>query len=234
MEQHSPLPEGKPSQDASGFLMRLVRSRPHLLAAALLGVVVGLLVHGTFSWVQRALIGWDSCVWSYLVVMMWTMMRADHRKVHEIARSQDETAGGVLVAVILGAILSVYAIVTELANMKQASGHVEAMRYAFTAITVIGSWMLVGVMYCFHYAHVYYTANKNTLPLKFPEGHIQPNYWDFLYFSFTLAVAVQTSDVQIMSRSMRRLVLGQCVLTFFFNLVILGLSVNIAASLINN
>jgi uncharacterized membrane protein len=223
-----------PRKDDTSALMRFVRSRPHLLAAALLGAIVGLLVHGKFSWVQRALIGWDTSAWSYVVTMMWTMMRADHRKVHEIAEKQDESAGAVLVAVIIGAILSVYAIVTELANMKQASEHQAALRYAFTALTIIGSWLLVGVMYCFHYAHVYYTASKNTLPLKFPEGHIQPNYWDFLYFSFTLSVAVQTSDVTIMSRGMRKLVLGHCVLAFFFNLVILGLSVNIAASLINN
>jgi uncharacterized membrane protein len=223
-----------PRKDDTSALMRFVRSRPHLLAAALLGAIVGLLVHGKFSWVQRALIGWDTSAWSYVVTMMWTMMRADHRKVHEIAQKQDESAGAVLVAVIVGAILSVYAIVTELANMKQASEHQAALRYAFTALTIIGSWLLVGVMYCFHYAHVYYTASKNTLPLKFPEGHIQPNYWDFLYFSFTLSVAVQTSDVTIMSRGMRKLVLGHCVLAFFFNLVILGLSVNIAASLINN
>jgi uncharacterized membrane protein len=32
---------------------------------------------------------------------------------------------------------------------------------------------------------------------------------------------------------MRKLVLGHCVLAFFFNLAILGLSVNIAASLVN-
>ena len=107
------------------------------------------------------------------------------------------------------------------------------MNTEFTALTVVGSWLLVGVMYCFHYAHLYYTANKNTLPLKFPEGHIQPNYWDFLYFSFTLSVAVQTSDVSIMTRSMRKLVLGHSLLAFFFNLAILGLSVNIAASLVN-
>jgi uncharacterized membrane protein len=88
-------------------------------------------------------------------------------------------------------------------------------------------------MYCFHYAHLYYTANKHTLPLAFPDQHTQPNYWDFLYFSFTLSVAVQTSDVTVKTRDMRKLVLGHCVLAFFFNLVILGLSVNIAASLVN-
>jgi uncharacterized membrane protein len=32
---------------------------------------------------------------------------------------------------------------------------------------------------------------------------------------------------------MRKLVLGQSVLSFFFNLLILGLSINIAASLLN-
>lgn len=218
---------------APGVLVRFVRSRPYLLSAIALGVAVGILAPGHYNWLRRALIGWNSGVWTYLVTMTTTMIRADHRKVHEIAEKQDESAGAVLVAMIAGAILSVSAIVTELANMKQASEHVVALHYLFTALTVIGSWLLVGVMYCFHYAHVYYTANKNALPLKFPEGHIQPNYWDFLYFSFTLSLAVQTSDVSIMTRSMRKLVLGHCVLAFFFNLAILGLSINIAAGLMS-
>jgi len=46
-------------------------------------------------------------------------------------------------------------------------------------------------------------------------------------------VAVQTSDVTVRSRRMRKVVLGQSVLCFFYNLAILGLSINIAASLIN-
>jgi uncharacterized membrane protein len=235
MDQHTPRSEDKRSllRSLPDILANFVRSRPYLLVAVALGVAVGVLEPGHDHWLRRALIGWNSGAWTYLVTMMTTMMRADHRKVHEIAAKQDESGGAVLVAVIIGAMLSVSAIVTELANMKQASEHRAALHYAFTALTVIGSWLLVGVMYCFHYAHVYYTANKNTLPLRFPEGHIQPNYWDFLYFSFTLSVAVQTSDVQIMNRSMRKLVLGHSILAFFFNLVILGLSVNIAASLVN-
>jgi uncharacterized membrane protein len=94
------------------------------------------------------------------------------------------------------------------------------------------------VLFCFHYAHLYYRSPQGRLPLRFPDedlepGRLEPNYWDFLYFSFTIAVAVQTSDVTVMSRSMRKLVLGQSVLAFFFNLAILGLSINIAASLVN-
>jgi uncharacterized membrane protein len=221
--------ERKPS-----WMTRFVRSRPYLTAATLLGIAVALLTPGEHSGLQRALIGWNSGTWAYLLTMGWMMFRADHSQVRASAERQDERGGAVLGAVIVGAMFSVYAIVSELSNMKQASGHQAALHYAFTALTVIGSWLLVGVMYCLHYAHLYYTANKNTLPLKFPEGHVQPNYWDFLYFSFTLSIAVQTSDVQIMTRNMRKLVLGHCLLSFFFNLVILGLSVNIAASLVNS
>jgi uncharacterized membrane protein len=47
-------------------------------------------------------------------------------------------------------------------------------------------------------------------------------------------VAVQTSDVTVMSRPMRKLVLGHSVLAFFFNLLILGLSINIAAGFVNS
>jgi len=123
-------------------------------------------------------------------------------------------------------------VVTELANMKDASEHVKALHYAFTALTVIGSWLLVGVMYCLHYAHIYYTANEHALPLAFPDEHTQPNYWDFLYFSFTLSIAVQTSDVTVRTREMRKLVLGHCVLAFFFNATLLALAINLAAGLL--
>jgi uncharacterized membrane protein len=223
----------QPAHQQPNFLIRFIRSRPFLLGALVLGVAVGILVPERYNDLRRALIGWNSGVWAYLLAMAWTMFRADHSRVRAIAERQDESGGAVLGAVIVGAILSVYAIVTELANMKDASEHVKALHYGFTALTVIGSWLLVGVMYCLHYAHLYYTAHKHTLPLEFPDQHTQPNYWDFLYFSFTLSVAVQTSDVTVKTRAMRKLVLGHCVLAFFFNLVILGLSVNIAASLVN-
>jgi uncharacterized membrane protein len=52
-----------------------------------------------------------------------------------------------------------------------------------------------------------------------------------LNFSFTIAVASQTADVLITSRSMRRLVLLQSVLSFAFNATILAFTINIAASL---
>jgi uncharacterized membrane protein len=227
--------ESKPGTKEQGriLLHRFIRSRPHLTLAIALGAAVGVLWPDSHPWLRRALIGWNAGVWVYLVGMIWLMARADHRKVREIASRQDESAGTVLSTMVLGAVLSLYAIISELARMGHMPAKQAALHYAFTALTLVGSWLLVGVLFCFHYAHVYYHSPGDNPPLHFPEEGLEPNYWDFLYFSFTISVAVQTSDVCVTSRTMRKLVLGQSVLGFFFNLVILGLSINIAAGLIN-
>jgi uncharacterized membrane protein len=221
-------------QDDKRLLHRFIRSRPHLTLAIALGAVVALMWPHSHPWLRRALIGWNAGVWAYLLSMMWMMATADERKVREIAGKEDESAGLVLFTMVIGVVLSLYAIVTELTRMDHVPPDQVALRYAFTALTVIGSWLLVGVLFCFHYAHVYYRAPKDRPPLHFPDDGLEPNYWDFLYFSFTIAVAVQTSDVTVVSRTMRKLVLGQSVLSFFFNLLILGLSINIAAGFVNS
>lgn len=213
---------------------RFVRARPHLVMAVLFGTAVGLLLPGSHAWLQRGLVGWNSGVWIYLVTMAWMMARADHRQVRAFAERQDESAGAVLCTLVAGAVLSLYAIVTLLAQKSGANPDVTLLHYAFTALTVIGSWLLVGVLFALHYGHQYYCSPAGAEPpLRFPDRALEPNYWDFLYFSFTISVAVQTSDVSITARPMRQLVLGHSVLAFFFNLAILGLSVNIAASVVN-
>jgi uncharacterized membrane protein len=215
------------------LLHRFIRSRPHLSLAIGLGVIVGLLMPESESALTRALIGWNAAVWIYLLSMGWVVFRADPRRVRAIASKEDESAGMVLFTLTVGAVLSLSAIVSELGQIPHLSADQRALRYGFTALTVGGSWFLVGLLFCFHYAHMFYRAPAKELPLRFPDDLTEPDYWDFLYFSFTIAVAVQTSDICVMSRPMRKMVLGQSVLSFFFNLAILGLSINIAAGMLN-
>ncbi|MFX7731916.1 DUF1345 domain-containing protein, partial [Acinetobacter baumannii] len=66
---------------------------------------------------------------------------------------------------------------------------------------------------------------------RFPDGIRNPGYWDFLYFAFTISVAVQTSDVAVASRALRTSVLAHSLICFVFNAAIIGLSINIAAGL---
>jgi uncharacterized membrane protein len=69
--------------------------------------------------------------------------------------------------------------------------------------------------------------------LRFPDADpsFKPDYGDFLYVSFTIAVACQTADVAVTSPRMRRLVLLQSVMAVAFNTAILAFTINVAASL---
>ncbi|MET3130897.1 putative membrane protein [Oxalobacteraceae bacterium GrIS 1.11] len=210
-----------------------IRSRPHLSLAIGIGVAVGVLLPAEWQGMTRLLTAWNVAVWFYLPTTAWMMMRADHHKVKAVAGKQDERAALVLATLSVAAIMSLAAIISQLSALKEMPPDQRAWHYGFTVITLLGSWFIVGTLFSYHYAHLYYQAGALEKPLQFPEQRQDPDYWDFLYFAFTIAVAAQTSDVTVHTRAMRKIVLGQSVLAFFFNLVILGLSINIAAGLIN-
>ena len=97
---------------------------------------------------------------------------------------------------------------------------------------MVGSWLLVPTLFALNYASLFYRQHDG-VGLQFPDNEtdFKPDYGDFLYFSFTIAVASQTSDVIVSTRAMRRLVLLQALLSFMFNTSILAFTINIAASL---
>jgi uncharacterized membrane protein len=130
-------------------------------------------------------------------------------------------------------VLSLFAIGFELASLEDVSRTDRVLHYALTAITIIGSWLLVGVVFTLHYAHSYYLSDKKHRPLKFPDDAMELSYWDFLYFSSTIAVAAQTSDVAVMNTSMRKAVTAQALLSFIFNVAFIGLLINVAGGMIS-
>lgn len=208
----------------------LARTHPRLSAAAALGLATGLLVPAD-SIASKILIGWNTGVWTYLILMFWLTIRAKAPDVRRIAEIEDENAGLVLFVVCIAALASLATITFELAGSRDLGTSHKLMHYGFTALTVIGSWLLIGVIFCVHYARLFYTWNGKEPALRFAEGLTTPNYWDFLYFSFTIGVAVQTSDVGVATRDIRKIVLAQSLIGFVFNTAILGFSINIAAGL---
>jgi len=93
------------------------------------------------------------------------------------------------------------------------------------------SWVIVATMFTLHYANLYYSAKAGNPPLQFPET-AQPVFWDFIYFSFTIAAACQTSDVATRNVALRRVVTAQTLVSFVFNVSIVGFAVNVSASLL--
>ena len=204
--------------------------RPRLLAAAVVGIAAYFLLPAAWTFTARVLVAWNLGVWPYLAGLVWLMLRTTGEGVRGIASQEDASSAGLMVLMCGAAVLSLAAIMVELAHGRDG-GERSTFVYGVTVLTVLGSWLLLGVLYTFHYAHLYYSAPANRLPLVFPDALKAPSYVDFMYFAFTIAVAVQTSDVSVRTTAMRGTVLAQSVLSFFFNLAILGLSINIAASL---
>jgi uncharacterized membrane protein len=86
------------------------------------------------------------------------------------------------------------------------------------------------VLLAYRYAHLYYSPHPDA-GLIFPEPAAPPNAVDFLYFSFTIGMTAQVSDVQVTTTPMRKLVLMHGIGSFFFNTVILALAVNAGLAL---
>jgi uncharacterized membrane protein len=211
---------------------RFVRHRPRLIVAIGVGAAIAFALPPQWQFVSRLLIGWNVGVWAYLALIGWMMSHADHVRIRKLATQEAKSGAAVLAIMSIAAVASLAAIVLELSTVRDTSPGFRLYHYLLTALTVIGSWLLVGVMFTFHYASLFYGASSERRPIIFPEGEQQPNYWDFLYFAFTIAVAAQTADISIHSRSMRKAVLAQAVLSFMFNAAILGFSINIAAGLV--
>jgi len=208
--------------------------RMRLLIAMLAGVICFLALPPELGDLQRLLIGWNVLAWLYLFFMWFRMLRTDVQDIPHIARMQDESAGLVLGMVILGCLVSILAILIELTSLKHLTGTPRVLHLLLTGTTLAVSWALLPTSFAMHYAHHHYLhRSKDVTPMIFPEKPEEPGYWDFLYFSFTIAVASQTADVATGTTDMRQITLLQSVISFVFNLAILGLSVNVGAGLLN-
>lgn len=216
-----------------------LRARPRLTMSCLVGVAAGYLAPDIHSSITRALLGWNVAVWLYVALIGVMMVRADHGRLKRVAIAQGEGAAVMLALVSAAAVASLAGIVVELSAAKVPGARHALPHVAFALVTVIGSWLLLPMVFALTYASTYYRAppgSQGTLQaggLQFPgaDEAFKPHYDDFLYFSFTIAVAAQTSDVCVSTPAMRRLVLMQSVLAFAFNTAILAFTINIAASM---
>lgn len=202
-----------------------------LIVCAVAGAIVGALWPGDGSALARILVGWNAFVWLYLATVAVILVRADSGHIKRVALAQAESAATVLAIVVVAAIASLGIVVVELLAAKSAGPHHMLPHVLFAFASVLGSWLLLPMLFALTYASAYYGPDPDR-GLSFPEAveGFEPDHTDFLYFSFTIAVTAQTSDVGVTTRSMRLLVLFQSLLSFLFNTTILAFSINVAAS----
>jgi uncharacterized membrane protein len=94
------------------------------------------------------------------------------------------------------------------------------------AIGVISAWGMLHTSYALHYAYLYYRSEESAGGLDFPNEQ-SPDQLDFAYFAFTIGTSVAVSDVDVTDRAIRRAVLGHQILSFFYNITILALAIDL-------
>ena len=212
------------------MLVRLARIHARLLISIAIGIAVTL-ASATMDWrlATRVLIGWDVGVGFYLIATS-LVSRSTINEIRRRAAIHDEGAAALLVLTPAAAIASLAAIVVEFGSAESAAGWAEL---AFGMGTILLSWLFLHIVFALHYAHEYYGERSDDQigGLKFP-GQQSPDYWDFVYFSFVIAMTSQVSDVAITSKVIRRVATVHGVLSFFFNVSVLALTVNMVSNLI--
>jgi uncharacterized membrane protein len=208
--------------------VRLVYARPRTSISIALGIVTFFVLPSSLRLVTRLLIGWDTFVALYLVLVYAMMIRSNLNTIRRMAALQDD--GRLLIPLLtaLGAFASLAAIVFELGPANHKSPEL-----IFAVLTVALSWAAVHTGFALHYAHEFYRGSKPG-GLQFPSGDKDEHadYWDFVYFSFVIGMTAQVSDVGITDKTIRRTATVHGIISFVFNTALLALMVNIAASAI--
>jgi uncharacterized membrane protein len=213
--------------------IRMVKARPRLFIAVAIGIVVAFVFAAIVRWrlASALLIGWDVCAGLYLVFAFHIMSKADVHRMRRQARLQDEGQFTILILTAGAALASLLAIIALLGTSH--GGMRSAGDLFLATITILLSWAFTHTIFALHYAHEYYDENDGRGGgMEFPGGEREPDYWDFMYFSFVIGMCAQVSDVTVSCKPIRRTVFGHSVVSFIFNAALLALTVNIAASAI--
>ena len=232
-----PAPVARPG--SPGGIVSLVKHRPRILICALLGVAIYLALPAQMRVATRGLVAWNIATVAFIALVGWMMLRSNLQSIASHASLEDENQWVLLLVGIIAACAAMAAIVAELGVVKDMTGLRKGEHIALTAATILSAWVFIHLLFALHYAHEYYapTRTKDDPPetpragLKFP-AHSQPSYGDFAYFSFVIGCACATADVETISRPMRNVALVHGVVSFFFNTIILALTINIGAGLI--
>jgi uncharacterized membrane protein len=209
--------------------IRIIRARPRLFTSAAIGLVVIAICPWDWRIATRLLVGWDAGVALYLALAIRMMMAADVAHIRRRVRLQDEGQFVILTLTAAAALASLGAILALLGMSGGAER--QPIHLALGILTIFLSWSFTHVIFALHYAHEYYDENGGKGGgLSFPGDLREPDYWDFIYFSFVIGMTNQVSDVAITCRPIRHTVSAHGIISFIFNVAVLALTVNIAAS----
>jgi uncharacterized membrane protein len=208
--------------------------RRRLLTAAAAGALAMLVLPASVFGASRFLLAWIAAIACFVALSYRIVVHATPELTEQSAREEDQSGPALIALVLCAAAASLFAVTLVLGGAHRLGMAWHVAFVLLAGLAVFSSWLLVHIGFAFHYAYRYYgdVAEPYGEPdrgLVFP-GKERPDYLDFAYFAFVIAMTAQVSDVQVTTHRMRRLVLLHGIASFGFYTVILALAVNIVAS----
>jgi uncharacterized membrane protein len=213
---------------------RYLRQHKRLALSVLLGFFTYLLLPRSVGEGARLLVAFDLAAVVFLGAVWIMMARATTAEMRRRSQIEDESRYVVLALSAAAAVAVLLAITSQLQEIRDQTSTTTALHVRLAAATIVLAWFFMNTIFALHYAQFFYgnaSGAGDARGLDFP-GRAEPDYWDFLYFSFVIGMTFQVSDVQIEDHHLRRLGLAHGVLAFFFNVVVLALTINIVAGLL--
>ena len=204
---------------------------PRFLLFCVLFPVAAALLTGPLGIERGVMAGFDIAATVFLLAMAPLLRQGEAHQIRAHAKQNDANRAVLLAVTGATTLVVLVAVFKEVQGAKgDGTDHAAA---ALLVATLALAWLFSNTVYALHYAHLYY-GDANGQPgddkgIDFPQCD-EPDYWDFVYFSFTLGMTFQTSDVDITARRVRRVTIGHCLAAFVFNLGVLAFTINVLGS----
>jgi uncharacterized membrane protein len=185
----------------------------------------------------RIVLGLDVFLLGFVVLTYVLMSVSTGEKCALMAKQMAIRHTG-LIASIVTSLIGVATIAVMLNSQQRHAGwFVRTFHLSGSLLALLLGWIAAQMIFGIRYMQMYYNSlqssgeSARTSPdLTFP-GQATPDLWDFMYFSFTIAMCFQTSDVSISGSRMRRLTLMHAIYSFLFVAAIIGFVINVLSAL---
>ena len=197
---------------------------------ALLGGAVAGAAASLFTPISASiLLGWDVAVLIYLAWTWGAVQGLDPEVTAQLANREDPSTPVADLVVIGAGTAMLAAVGFALVKAGQATGGMKAYLVTLGLVSVVLSWAVVHTVFALKYARAYYSEPAGGIAFNEDEP---PNYIDFAYYAFTIGMTFQVADTNITSRAVRRTTLHHALLSYLFGAVLLGLVINVVATLL--
>ena len=200
-----------------------------MLLSSLLGVAAGALCGLPLPWQASELIGWDTAAAVFLIWVWSSVVRLDGEDTAVAARQEDPSVPVADLVVLSAAVACIGGAGLALVRAGNAGSGEKAYLIALAVASVVLSWASVHTVFTLRYARLYFAGGHGGVDFNSDET---PDFLDFAYLAFTIGMTFQVSDTDLRSSRIRRTALAHALLSYLFGAVIIGLTINVLASLL--